>query len=1784
MDSMSFILDLKEFFPETSWSQTIPALRQDALVWGALRDEEFRKRAMSEMGSTPQDWTPANLALLSLGYKLRAADLSNVPNSLPAKLVAKAQEALENLTDDSEPDLNQAGLLALALRDKPEQWQILPDTALVDTALTCLYELIPNQADLLDSLPFERVLHILLSNPLTFESQTEILERFLSAAPAEHRFSILNSLGTQRPQIAQELTGRLSGSVQTDIPKKPVNNEKAVTSRLSTPINDLQAHLQQADLKNLSANPEDARQALASAQEAVEQIQTTLVLQAALAAAEAEDAEAALSIWNENDTGQPVEGSIALAMALSEHGFINEAKSIANTLDDQSSISAAALLLKAKLAAKEGDVSSARELAIEALEGSKIEELHSLDEGELAAQLLELNLTAEAISLASQILAAKPNDLNAANVMAQALKRSGASEQALRWFHLSVTLDPQNLELRRSLADTLENLGEWDQALKDRQSIIQQGDEFRTNDHLSLANCALHASHPRLAVEICEQVLEHDPENGLAFTILGKAHTALGKVDEGLKQFEKAIQLSPELPDPWLALAQGQRARGEQRKAHQTLLTASHAAQASPQIQFALGNNFRAYDSTTKALKAYQRAAQLVSADDANLSIEITTALGETLTELGHFDEANRVLGNAHRSWPSHPGLAHVYGKNLLNLDQPEEALSPLFMALRNDPENAGIQFDYAQAQVAARMQLDQAESSLIVLLEQDPGHSIAKGLLAETLEINGKTQAAVETYHQALGSELIQDPTWMKRLSMGFSRVALKLDQAETALAALENAWEKYPEDTEIAQMLAEIYRANNLSNKALQVGKSVMQANLSNLDLVTWFAELAIKIDEPQEASEAIDKGLTLDPQQPQLHLKKGQIQLQLEDLAGACASFDQILTLEYATPADLATAAEGLIIIGDIPRAASSLERAVALYKANRESASEDIDFLTNLLKHLAHAHEVNHDIQAALEVIEEALQINKEDASLEISKAGLLIKLGEVDSATAWIEACLEKTPQNPLLSLQAARLHRAKGNLNKAVYRAQKALEGPDSQHKLSAMLLNAELALGLMQPGLAHQALHEQSAGIDTASTDQIGFYCLKGEMALTNDAEIAAADALTAALKIGTQHPRTLALRTRLYLRQGNADEAKKTLENALISLSNFSEGLSNSPETSLAIAEAAIECQAWDSAIYLLKEAAKIVPHEPRSFAELARTLVLRAEHQHLCRFLNIQNNGLGEAASAEHAFEQFEAAILSATNSLDAIRDTLLVTDYYQDFLATWLARGQAIFQPSLEHAQGLTDLKSTPDNKAAFLAALRTSGNTELAAKTARKIYETEEGQSDSPEIWGHVALSLADVDPILASHAAQTALDAAIRSAHPNYPIFYAIRANIAQHIGDIDMQQQSVKGLLSVWDNEPYWHTLAADLLTGEQGEHNDVAIQSAIAHLEKAAQLEPLQMAHHQKLGAAHLIAQDTDAAIKALQSATNLAPENPQPWLSLAEIFLSQGESRQAEKCAEQALQLDSQSSDPHLILAKIELKRGRPQGTQQHVKKALEIKPGDPQALLLQADSLIAMDDQAQALKALESASARILPTTELLLKTVELRRYVHGEKAALDSLNNMAAGHPEDPQILVAHAQALADAGESQRAIQAAQRALQSSGVDLSLEEKAHLLNTLGKLLRRKGQLDQAVKHLSQAIDHFPDWGEPYIELGRTYHERRQYDLALQTFQQAIAIAPGDPHPYYQAGMTLKETKDYPNAERMLRKAAHLTPEDVSIQRQLAAIIALNLVHNPKNVLASVRTGS
>jgi tetratricopeptide (TPR) repeat protein len=195
-------------------------------------------------------------------------------------------------------------------------------------------------------------------------------------------------------------------------------------------------------------------------------------------------------------------------------------------------------------------------------------------------------------------------------------------------------------------------------------------------------------------------------------------------------------------------------------------------------------------------------------------------------------------------------------------------------------------------------------------------------------------------------------------------------------------------------------------------------------------------------------------------------------------------------------------------------------------------------------------------------------------------------------------------------------------------------------------------------------------------------------------------------------------------------------------------------------------------------------------------------------------------------------------------------------------------------------------------------------------------------------------------------------------------------------------------------------------------------------------------------------------------------------------------------------------------------------------------------------------------------------------QIHLERVNILKKVNGARAGLNELISLMNLYPNDFDILNALTKSYIEVSETENAINTAHQALNAHSDNAPQNEQANLHLLMGQVLRQSGQIDPSIHHLSEAIKLAPDRLEPYLELGLARKEQREYLEALQIFEKATAIDPEDPRALFQAGLALKESKDYKSSETMLRRAVNLAPHDINIRRQLAAVVALNLVHNPR----------
>ena len=1772
--------------PEYSWPWVISALRNDPIVWKRLDNVDFIKLAIRKIGDEPKRWNPINLALLELDEKIDLRDPIGV-NSLNPDLLKDRERILKGIDNSRNLSLQESGLLALYFLQHPEHINRL----MWKTPCACLFGLLEEPVTVLSSIKPDLAVHAVLTNPQPEDDQKAIFFKLLSSVAPKKRFEIIKELSLRYPKLAQVISSEI-------LEKNPhLFNGIEIPSQSYQQVKNILSVINEAEVLSITNQFDNYHSRMNDGLGRIRHLQSLQTTDLMKSLISQKAINKAGNIWSENKSLFNSDQIASFILILEFNGYSEEISKwfqdieLNNYEDSENPDHKLALGIYSYI---NGNKEKALNLASESLEAFENTDIDITTQLFLMARLF--NKTKKhnlAIQTLSRILGYQPNNLEALTQLSKNLKADNYLNEAVKTSQLIVLLYPERIDLRRDFARNLENNNQWSSAMHEWETIVSNHVNSDVSDSYKLATCCTMAEQPQRAASICQQILINNPNDSQAHFLLGEAYRALGDPNKALGHYEQAIDISPNCIEAWLALAATYENLEKHRKSNEILQAGSLANPNNPEILLALGKKFYIENALTQAQAFFQQADDasndLESNSSKTVKANISQYLGDTQRLLGHLDESLENLQSAYKRDSSHLGVAHSYAKTLIALGFPEKAKPILSETRLSEPGNLDIQLDYAKTCLATGVDLEDAEDSLLIILKINPENAHAKALLAETFEARLNYDQALKAYKEALISPPDNDPYWHSHLSLGMGRVSLALNDPGTAIAVLNDSLSRNKEDVILLRTLSSAYQFADLKEKALKVAQSALDVDPDNEENLDWFIQQAITLKASDKAVEVLKESLAKNQAQANLLNKLGWLYISEENYDSAKDSFFLVKSIDHVTPSDLFTAAKGLLRINESQKAIDCLEKAIALSAISNEDPLLPELYFTEAL-----AHRENGDLVNAKNTLDEAIEISSNNPELVTLKTQILFELGEGDNAIIALEEGIDTFPNDIALRSLAVSIYRNSGDLTTAMMHVkftvnEVLLENNQLIIDSSTKAQFADLACALLEYDIARDILEiEAIPESEELSSDDIFFYCLLAELALDAKEEVAAADSLTTAIKINPEHPQVLALQARITALNGSPEAAEEILQlglkaigllvdfnkvDPMLEQDSIPTPYYQSPSIYIALSEACLFFHQWSVAIYLLKKVIEIAPNEPRSHFSYARALCLRAEYQRLCNAVEIITHAPGESATAEFAKKRFDDAILKAANLFTEH------ANYSQEnpegrgkskpAIAIWLARGHAVFQPSPEHVKALKLLPIPVEKSAPYIASLINIGNFDIAAKVSKKIFDHTEKSKSDPTLYAQISLALQNENPEIALQSIQIGIDLANWNHLPNLPLYYSVQAFVAQKLKNQTLQLEAILAAIQGWPDEPRWLAYAADILLA-QGSKTQV--EAAIEYLEKAADAEPYFTNHHIKLSDAFQKLGDIPTAISVLENATHQLSDKAIVWLELANLYYLNQDIPQTIRCAKNAIANKPSLGDALLLLADVSLDVGNPDMALNYADEYLAISPDNTLALKLKKESYQALGQPSLALSTIEKMLVHLPKSIPMELDRINLISETQGVEKAIESLNSLNEKFPQDINILTALAENLAKSGDQEAAINAAQGALKDAPNDIDPIELARLSQLLGRLLRRSGQLDQAIHQLSEAINISQHNSGLYVELGRCYQEQRQYSQALEQFHKAIKIKPDDPKSHYFAGLVFKESKDFENAERMFKKASRLSPTDINIHRQLAAVTAINIVQS------------
>ncbi len=1753
--------ELASRFNSTTVQKMIAAFRNNPLLWRELEQNALPARWLEFAGSHAERWHPAIISLFLLDESLVDKDLSNLLTPLPQELQSNADKTLETIrsTGLDPASLKDAALMAISLRGfraSHADWKgLVPFMIAGKARLTAwqsslpilvkvvpdfeaaLEELVSGVNDLQGSEMAKTLISSLKSLPITENEQFDLLVRILNRATLHFQVQLLTRL---QGEVSDSFIKLLASSLL--VQKESSLNEDDVES-----FRDLAA------LHQFAGQNQKAREALDGAFKAINRNQAAILQKIALELERA-DPEESRKTWEEVMRLAPENNDYRNQYAefLIQQDEVEFAVDLLDQVEDESTNAIFALRYP-QLREKSGEIHAALDNALQrktlSTKSSRFGfKKDNLKAAEYAFEQKHYKTAAEFVRKALQ---EDPNDLTAIRLAALVNQRLANLEDAIESISLLSLFEPENKGNKKDLARLYLQTKQELKALEIYEQLIDSSQEPNREDLLTYSEIAIKASRPELAIPLAENFLSRDQLDGEALVILCKALITSDQKKRAVEMLERASEVAPEKPASWLSLAKIWTELGETEKATQALRKARAALPGDPQILRALGTLYLQNEQTTDAIAALKQAHAL---EPQNL--EVRKALAGALLKQGYVDDAWTILADLEDDYASDPELALVLGQTNLALDEPVNA-RPLLQFAWNSLHREDTLLAYATCLLELNKQrpnVNQKELEILLdglLANQDKlRQDFDLALLATDLNAAiGNDNAAYESYLQLLDSPQAKSPRAYHHLQLQLGKTALKLGFDDVSLASLQEALLVKPDDLETRQMLARAYLISGSEEDAFSTARAALQIAPADLENVLWFSDFMSENHNEKEAIQVIRDAIHLRPEEKTLYLTLARTHALVGDMAETKNTLNRMLEIEEISTEEYVDIANLYLQLKLTEEAAAIIQRAISGNPS--PDFQEALDLVYSILRLGDHAAalRLTYELESSLGshpcypvLLSDVLTANMQFLPA-LEQISSMVQELEFGSETECLSTQTQMKNHAGFhaysatgLYLRAIQLERTTGDLNAAQKHADLAQKLDPSNQELQQE--QAALALATRNEkkleGILDYLTSQPHSHAQTVPVVRL----------LTLDALIQQDYPKVAMLRqhLIEDQPEdafTYAVQAALAQQAAELNEANRLLEQSMQAIEE--EAISHN-ETSfdinrhfewvwscLACGVAAWETNRWQIANQCFSSALSVVRINPVVNQLLAKYLTDNYRQHNNAMLLNITKH-LPQLFNSENQSESMEEQIAVAGRFL---KPAQLLAD---------LKIGQAVFHGHWDDDNRMSQLVNSGRQAAQVLSVL----------VNPDRISAIMNAFADDPEVLTQSAIINLHTDPEYSSSVARHLLEKSATD-----PILNAIDAFANQ-----DLPQQAAKKMeaaLEAWPDEPEWHAFAGRMF------QNAGLYPQAASHLEEALRISPKTAHNWQLLGDIKLLEKDYHAAKDYFGKASDLSPENPETLDSLAKINQRLGEHQIAIQCWQKAAQLKPENPEYYLSIAESHMARREFELAMRGISLALNKNPDHPKALLLKARAEIDADNPALARHTITAAKSVVADELPFDLLSIDLDRQTnpHG---ALKALQSLAANNPDNPQVLNQLADYLIDAGQLEKA---EKNLLNSLSIN---PDKPATLISLGKVDRLKGNLDQAVDRLSTAISLDPSLIEAYLELGQTYQDRREVNDAIDTYLQAIDMVGKDPRPYLQAAAAYKESRDYRNSETMLRQAAQLSPSDQSIRRQLASMVALNLVNN------------
>lgn len=1797
--SGNFVINrLSNLFSKDDTTTIVKSLHRDPLVWKTISSKPIFEQFSSFAGNDINKWSPGFLAAVMVDPSLELANSIKHENIVVNdQLSSEVNSIIDTIRSTGLiPDnLSQAGLLSLYLRifrQEQGSWNKLTEKILVKTnasapptltriwqsTFACLPSFVNDYNELASELITtspenikEQIISLILHGPLTqpmnedrILDEMQIIFSHLDTDVQVSSLKILNNLGLNKyvKKLAENYLFLNENLAATSLAISETYTPGSSTSRNFEHIENLE---KQADLFRFAGHNDQASKIRSHSVELINQNISHLYYQ--------------LGVDNFEIDPQASKAAFINALHYSPNAE-NIKKDYTRFLISQNEIEEAKLIipeiettLESKLMALGNpafeinltDI-SLRDLATFFCDGNISPQVKkSLLPKVLKHDSIQEN-PEEALKLINDLQVQLPDDPTVLDEAIKFHKSLGENDKALEILELRALFEAENKEVKEQLIDLYICNKLWANAFDMQKDVITNTNDPTHDQLLKYANIAIENDKPDIAISICNNILDKDQLDGDALVILGNAYIKSGQKSLAIEHMERAASLSPENPASWLALANIWKKLGDSNRVLDTLLKGKTALPENFSILRALGSAYLENDLASNAVPILKQAL-LLNPDDLPTRI----SLAKSFFIIGQTDEAWIIVSPWINEYSKDYQLALIVGMLYQSRKDNLKAYPYLKYAYTFElSEETAIPYanllidllDYKTTTNTQELlnEITDLETSIAELIKKSADTFNLSMLQADLKLAIGEYKNAYERYLLLAGLPAAKSPLNYKHIQYGIGKSALGLNFNEISLAALQEAVMNNPNDHITRQTLAEAYIQAGSPEEGLESANIALQVSPDDIKNILWYANFVTDIGAPRHALLVLRNAAIRLPERQDLTLALTKTLFLLGDHTEARKIIELMVNNRSNQTEELQQVAKLLITLNDNETAANVLKSALQ----NSQSPSFSI------IHDLCHSLINLGDNEGALEIVTSYIEKLGADDLLTILKSDLLSYAMRYGDAISELSPVINKIktglPINSVVEYSTIQTSDKEDYSPASVYYRQIELDLITGD-LLSALDLS-KAAIALFPDSSDLSFLHLTLLFADRKWEEFVDFYqrsidnlksditdpskiqtliWMRCEIALENEEFDYAENLITSLPKEPEQMINILGVKARIDSFYKQEQKAIDSFNRSVEKINKFREEhqhsyLSISDNQNLiwdllSLAKTATRHQKWDTADEFYSHCQSICQVLPVMNYWFAEFLLLLVQTQKRNNILRIVTHGSSINTNSLEFTDQLDNLISILGQFADQNVSHIIKVKRDAVLDGSWPENEElGNYVKNLQDA--ITILPLFKNQKQVDSVINAYPGNFDVKFTNAVRTFEND--QERCKELLPELFSIDTSYPPLHVLHA--------LCNDNDNYVVIH------------------SLESALQNWSDEPEWHFYLAEKYFGNE------QFSLAASNLEKAINITPDNPSYWQLLGDIKIRERDFDSAKKYFSQAISIFPSNPAALNSLALLNRKLGDFDSALNCLERAISLDPNNLNFRNNLNQLYLEMGEYDKASKDAKELISLEPSDITPKVIYIKTMVSSNQIQEAKNSLANWLIDYPDSIELRLLEAQITYKLNGCVDAIPILSALANKYPNDVEVLNQYAEILIECNY----LEEAEKVLQKS-IAFNPEQPDTYLS-LGRLYRNKGNLDLAISMFSKSLSIDPGIYNSYIELGKTYQNRREFQNAVKIYQQGLTIFSESPILHYNAGIALKECKDYKNAETMLRQAAQLDPNDNMIRRQLAGVIALNLVHNlqePKN---------